>query len=201
LNNWIQLASGGGYDFDTAELFGPFSVEDDLAWPLTCPRYTKHTRRGVVWTVALHSVACARAIISMTGQLTAGAAGLLHDMHEAVIGDITTPVARHVDYARVKALKSQVDAAICEKLGIPTKCRPGCSHHTGYVDLADQAALQIERTLFCAPEPRQWTVPRAGIAWERALYKEIIRLQDNYGDMSDGGFAAFMEEYHRLVKE
>ena len=204
MTNWIQLTSGGGYDFDDKLIFGPFKVDADLAWPLTCPRWTRHTPR-FSWPVTLHSVACARVIEKITGDAKAAAAGLLHDAHEAVIGDITTPVARHIDAERVSELKHDVDIAIFTKLDIDFDLLP--SRHRHYVQLADAAALQIERRLFTAPEPRAWNATLPEHHWMRAMYEEItdlvrrMRLFQAIDPVAipDDGMALFLDEYYRLV--
>src|SRR5690606_1599063 len=115
--NWIQLTSGGGYDFDERRIFGRINPREDVAWPLSCPRFTKHT--AVAWPVTLHSVAVALTIEEITGNTEAAAAGLMHDCHEAVIGDITSPVGHYLDYERLKELKHDVHCAIFRRLGIP----------------------------------------------------------------------------------
>lgn len=192
---WIQLTSGGGYDFEKKEIFGPFQLREDLAWPLGCPRFTRHTYRP--WSIALHSVAVARAILKVTGSKIKAAAGLLHDGHEAVIGDITTPVARHIGKDRVDELKDNVDIAIFQRLGIPqtllAKFHPE-------IKLADAAAVHVERALFQKPEPRAWSVIIPPHEWMIAMYDATLDLAHIPPVMSYDGVDDFLMEYEDLVQ-
>ncbi len=190
--NWIQLRSGGGYDFDTKTIFGPFTVKDDLAYPLGCPRYTRHT--AFPWSVALHSVAVARTIEALTGSKTAAAAGLLHDAHEAVIGDITTPVARHIDYARVAELKADVQCAIHMVLELSFDLLP--ERHPE-VAMADAAALTVERRLMMTPEPRAWNYRDPAYPFVLEMHNQVLGLMPDVKRGTD--VVVFCEEYARLV--
>lgn len=49
---------------------------------------------GLAYSVAQHSVLCARAALEATGDRTVAAYLLCHDMHEAYLGDDTTPKKR-----------------------------------------------------------------------------------------------------------
>lgn len=196
MSNWIQLASGNGYDFDAMEIFGPFTVGDDLALPLAGEnRYVRHTDRP--WPVAVHSVAVARTILALTGDSEAAAAGLLHDCHEAIIGDIPSPVAWHLDYEAIKRLKAEVDRAIFYKLGIPMRLLPGGEHQEA-ISLADRAALHVERQLFMAPEPRPWNVKVPPHEWMNEMYIQVKGLSATY--KTESAFAAVFEaEFYGLV--
>lgn len=193
--NWIQLASGGGYSFDDAKITGPFSVESDIAWPLSAlNRFVGHTTR--LWNVALHSVAVARTILRVTGDSDAAAAGLMHELHEAVIGDIPTPVAWELGYDRVKQLKHTVQAAIYWRLHTPAQMRPEAHHDV--VEQADHAALYVEKQMFMVPEPQQWSVGVPEHEWMLAMYHEMQRLLREVEEIP--AHALFMIEWRRLVQ-
>ena len=83
---------------------------------------------------------------------------LLHDAHEAYIGDITTPVTCALDLLLVEAgvtlndrslnqvltlLKTRTDRAIFEALGLDHFSLPGKAYHT--VRTLDATALRVER--------------------------------------------------------
>lgn len=111
--------------------------------------------------------------------------GLLHDAHEAYIGDITQP-AQEAILAElpakwvnpIKAVKRRVQGAIHEFFGIPTKL----AEESGLlVDQADVIALALERALFVHPGGRRW----AASDWAAEL------ISDNFGDK---GFAARARE-------
>ena len=168
--NWIQLTSGGGYDFDEKRLFGNFDLETDVVQSLCCPRFVNHT--SVPYSVAQHSVAVARTILDMTGSRDAAAAGLLHDLHEAVIGDISTPVAVYLDYERVRELKHDVQVAMYARLGIPYELLPERAYKPS-IDNADQAALHVERRALMVPEPRAWAAPVPTPAWMQSMHRHF----------------------------
>ena len=168
--NWIQLTSGGGYDFDEKRIFGNFDLETDVVQSLCCPRFVNHT--SMPYSVAQHSVAVARTVLDMTGSRDAAAAGLLHDLHEAVIGDISTPVAVYLDYERVKELKHDVQVAMYTRLGIPYELLPERAYKPN-IDNADQAALHVERRALMVPEPRAWSSPVPTPAWMQAMHRRF----------------------------
>ncbi len=174
MGNWIQLRSGGGYDFESKSIFGRYTMEVDLAKCLDeIVRCGGHA--SVRWTVAQHSVAVGLAMLAITRSHSAAAAGLLHDAHEAIIGDITTPVALEIGYDKVKAVKVDVQAAIEQRLAIPQHAWP--SSWVNSVRKADAAALHIERQLFLVPTPRPWAYAEPTAAWTQALYDATLQVQ------------------------
>lgn len=200
MGNWIQLRSGGGYDFDEARIFGPFTMEDDLAKPLSIPRYAMHA--SVPWPVNNHSVAVARTIETITGDLDAAGGGVLHDAHEAVIGDIPTPVAWAIDYEKIKELKREVQSAIHWALRVPERCYP--DNHKKFVDKADQAALHVERRLWMVPEPREWNVPVPEQEWMLVMHRMVKRIafEPIFASKYDRPLnqeQLFEAEYYRLI--
>lgn len=205
-SNWIQLASGNGYDFETNEIFGDFDLRRDVVRPLTQARFVRHSDRN--WPVAVHSVAVARTIEAIMapsrgGATEAAAAGLMHDCHEAVIGDIPTPVALFVDYKKINALKNNIDAAIFKRLQLPLKLMPNGMWRDA-IKTADVAALEVERQLFMAPAPRAWGLPDVPHEWLNEMYNQVKTLLDTLAD-SAGEIAdwkaeeVFLTEYTRLV--
>lgn len=98
------------------------------------PRFGAHTEQGTI-SVAQHSREGAYAILRDTGRRDAAAAFLLHDGHEYVTGDLTTPVAKAIGFYAVMirgdihaaqlvrdsihAMKSAIDEAIYAAAGIP----------------------------------------------------------------------------------
>ncbi len=203
MGNWKQLTSGGGYDFDEKVIFGPFTIEDDVAWPLTAPRYGNCLARRRQWSVALHSVAVARTVFEVTGNAEAAAAGLMHDCHEAIIGDITTPLGNYLGKDRVKELKADVDAAIYLRLGIPFDLLPTRAYKSVIAE-ADLAALHVERHLWAAPEPRSWNLPTPDHKLMVAVHRHTLDLEEEFMHANDWRErtpdAIFLDEYRRLVQ-
>ncbi len=195
MGNWVQLCSGGGYDFDTDTIFGRYTMERDLAYPLAgIARYSRHTM--TTWAVAIHSVAVALLLEKMTGDLDVAAAGLLHDAHESVTGDITTPIQWEIGRERIKEMQGAVQSAIETRLNVPlVLCQ---SVHAAIVRVADLASLHCERQLFMPPHPREWSVPLPPVEWQQEMHDIIVSLLHE-GAHEDGGYERFVTEYRRLV--
>jgi hypothetical protein len=88
------LTCADGCNFD---LLNPSA--DDVSFPVICEHLAKANRYcgatpGVVFSVAQHSVLCAQAAMIATGDRELAAYMLCHDMHEAFLGDDTTPKKR-----------------------------------------------------------------------------------------------------------
>lgn len=197
MGNWIQLTSGGGYDFEIKDIFGRYTMERDLAYPLAgVNRFVRHTQ--IAWPVAIHSVLVALLIEKMTCDLDAAAAGLLHDAHESIIGDIPTPVSWAIDYKKIEALKEEVQEAIEDRLGVPDKMRP--YNHMGNVKLADSAALFAEKQLLMVPDGRDWNCKSPPPLWTQTMYDLIVEAIKG-GWNKDGGETEFCRQYDRLITQ
>lgn len=88
------LTCADGRNFD---LLNP--SPDDVSFPVICEHLAKANRYcgatpGRVYSVAQHSVLCAQAALVGTGSREVAAYLLCHDMHEAYLGDDTTPKKR-----------------------------------------------------------------------------------------------------------
>lgn len=89
---WIQTGSGIAFDL-VAPTRAMVNFDVDIAEALArLPRFTGHIRSGC-YSVAQHSVMGADALYRETGREDIAAAFLLHDAHEAYVGDMATPVA------------------------------------------------------------------------------------------------------------
>lgn len=198
MTNWVQLNGGGGYDFDLGRIFGRYSMERDLAYPLAgLNRFSGHTK--VRWSVAIHSVVVARLVEAMTDDRNVAAAGLLHDAHESLTGDITTPVAKAVGSHAVERMKGAAQLEIERVLKLdPNRSlfAPGTKHVVG---LADSAAMFIEKQLLMSPEPRPWGVPPPPTVYLQSCHDIVLEILKNK-EHEDGGFDEFCFEYRRLVE-
>lgn len=125
----------------------------DIAHALArIPRFNGATTQP--WSVADHS-------LLVVDLMPAGLppdiylAGLLHDAHEAYIGDITSPVAAAIrgtrDACPIDDLKVLFDVAITAALALPA----GRLQHPTIAE-ADRLALAIERELLMAPSDQPW---------------------------------------------
>lgn len=137
----------------------------------------------VPYSVAQHSVLVSDIVFASTRDATAALAGLLHDAHEAYIGDVTRPMLAAIGPAADAwhAARRRLDLAIWRSIDRP----PGPSDsHTMLVIRADTRALVTEaRELL--PETRAfdgygvdpWPRLLKPLPWERAEAQFIERFQ------------------------
>lgn len=132
-------------------------------------RCAAQTEKGL--SIAQHMVEGARAIMRDTGRRDMAAAFLLHDVHEAFMGDIATPVLEalcaiadeaatehgpnphRVVRRAVKTLKKRLDAVIYAAAGIAW---PLPEPVVKVVKEYDLRMLRTERDLFMSPPPHRW---------------------------------------------
>lgn len=114
-------------------------IRRDIAEPLAAlARFNGHMARrhpkGHIWSVGQHCVVGAKALLAETDAPLVALAFLLHDAHEAFIGDIPTPVARALAYevergvgigiggaatrAALTRIKGRLDGAIWRLAGV-----------------------------------------------------------------------------------
>lgn len=150
------------------------------------PRFGGAISGGALST-AQHMVIGARAILRDTRNRELAAAFLLHDGHEAVVGDLTTPTAQAIaetaylqgrqinavvgGMARglvtraIHDLKDRLDAVIYPAAGIAW---PLPAHVAAAVKDWDARMLETERRLFLGPGRAPWALdgaPPSQIKW------------------------------------
>lgn len=128
---WMQTHKGRRF-----ELLAPRAEDvdpEELAWSLArIPRFLGHTRGPLSYSVAEHSIYVAASVADQTrgrsGMPTEPRlvlAALLHDAHEAYMGDITAPVKlalRELGAGDALAeLQRRIDAAIAARFGFPVE--------------------------------------------------------------------------------
>lgn len=168
-NPWLQTASGRAFDL-VEPMPGMVDFEIDIPEALArIPRFTGHVRGGA-YSVAQHSVIGANALQQETGRRDLAAAFLLHDAHEAYIGDIATPIglaladlAGHASPMAIKTntivrraihlMKAQIDQAIYDAAGIEW---PPPNDVTRAVKEMDLRMLATERRQLLGPAPARW---------------------------------------------
>lgn len=158
---WTQTLNGKPFDLldPTPDMVDFEVIAKVLA---RTPRFGGHTLGGVL-SVAQHCVVGADAIMQETGRKDWAGAFLLHDAHEAYIGDIGTPVvqalaaATSVDYPNysnyivpdaISELKLGIDSAIYTAAGLSW---PLDSETHDVVKVYDTRMLITERNARCAP--------------------------------------------------
>lgn len=116
---------------------------DDIAWHLSrIARFNGAVHGPSPLTVAEHSVTVERTV---GGSPTRRLCALLHDAHEAYIGDIIRPVALALGDRQLGWLKARVQCAIHEAFALPW---PISSEWERTIKEADEAALFHERDVY-----------------------------------------------------
>lgn len=131
------VPTSGGLRFDLAN---PRPADVSL---LDIARHLSSINRfnGATWprvNVACHSIRVARSVQSHGPRLFLLA--LLHDAHEAYVGDITTPVRHVIGSTAIEDLTRRIDAAIYAAVGID----PPTAAEQAVIESADRAALVEE---------------------------------------------------------
>lgn len=166
---WLQTASGRAFDLlkpDWRQVDFEVDVPEALA---RIARFTGHVRAGP-YSVAQHCVVGADAVFRETKDRQAAAAFLLHDAHEAYLGDIATPivwalmeVAAESEGTRtaaltirhsIKAIKSRLDDAIYRAAGAEF-FHVVFKDHIGPMDLR---MLATEARHLLGPPPEPWAI-------------------------------------------
>lgn len=165
---WKQTAHGRvfpltGFDASDVDLFG--DVAESLA--RIC-RFGGHML-GNPYSVAQHCVTGADAAFAEHGDANLAAYVLLHDAHEFIFGDMTTPVARWLSVLAaelagdnagrlvpvlIATAKERLDRAIWKAAGLPPPAR---TYRTLVADY-DLRLLATEQRQLLAPSRRSWGV-------------------------------------------
>lgn len=125
------VTHGGTYfDFESPET-SHIDIHD-IAWALSMQtRYTGHTR--TFYSIAQHSV-----MVSQIVPPACALAGLLHDAHEAYVGDMSSPLKQLCpDY---RAIEKRCEAAVLNRFGVVMDAE--CKR---WVKLADLRMLMTEK--------------------------------------------------------
>lgn len=121
VNPYIVVHSGEPFDL-VAPTVESVSIEDIATSLARTPRWNGHTKLPFV--VAQHSVNVSHLVYDLTyGDLVAAFYALLHDAHEAYIGDIATPVKKALIHLgcppeALEKLASNIDKAIFPAFGL-----------------------------------------------------------------------------------
>lgn len=161
------LTCADGRNFD---LLNP-SV-DDVSFLVICEHLAKANRYcgatpGNTYSVAQHSVLCAQAALIASGDRTLAGYLLCHDMHEAYLGDDTTPKKRALETiissfgvlswtvsAAFDQLVDRIDAAIHARAGLAWPPSPAMQAE---IHKWDRVLLATEwRDLMRYPQPYEF---------------------------------------------
>lgn len=173
---WLQTASGRAVDLlnVTAE---DIDLVTDVAGPLgRIARFGGQVSAGL-YSVAQHCVIGAEAILRDAGSPALAAYFLLHDAHEAYVGDETRPLqlavnaqisalaglvgagaaareASTIHSAARKAIRRRLDAAIHAAAGLPIEALTPARAQD--IKRWDDRMLETERRLFLGPCRQAW---------------------------------------------
>lgn len=161
---WLQTASGRAFDLlqpDWRQVDFEVDIPEALA---RLARFTGHVRSGP-YSVAQHCVIGADAVFQATRDKEAAAAFLLHDAHEAYLGDIATPIVAALrkmagtfekgDAAitfAINGIKERLDHAIYLAAGCPR----APADHQAIVKVYDIRMLATERAHLLVRSPQAW---------------------------------------------
>lgn len=167
---WITTQSGKNFSYDDPRDFDITDIAQALS---NICRFTGHLPR--FYSVAQHSV-----IASQIVPEHLAFEALMHDAHEAYVGDVNSPLkALLQDY---KAIETRVEQALRTQFKLPLEMSPAVKH-------ADMVMLGTERRDFGLDN---------GVPWP--CLEGIELLGDEIKPLSPGGaYNAFMVRYHQLT--
>lgn len=156
--SWVQTHSGKAFD-----ILEP-RVEDvdlnDIAFSLAhLARYNGHAG---AYNVALHSSLCCEVADILELPPKIQAAALMHDAHEAYLGDLVSPV-KHLIAPILAPIERRIDAVIAERFGLDR-----CIVTDEWVAKIDHLLLHTEAGVFFPKEqrPRDWGLRSPNITGE-----------------------------------
>ncbi len=171
---WTQTASGRALDLGAPLPPDALDIRHDIAAPLglIC-RYSGQLPACTLYSVAQHCCIGADWALSKTRDHRLALAFLLHDAHEALIGDWTTPAMAALDRemqaisleagvdlrgvvtlrAARKRLTHPIDAWMHAQAGLDW---PLSEEARGYIAMLDLRMLVTERRDLLAQPPRPW---------------------------------------------
>lgn len=151
------LAAIGGHQISVADPdFSGFSHRE-LAWPLACEcRFSNQLPPGNFYSVAQHSLLCVAMYFDdikdsgprQPAEWDAALALVIHDMHEGLLRDVSTPLKMHLPGYR--ELESRFSQAIHTRFGLPEPDASLVKHY-------DQITLMTEREVYRVDPYGDWS--------------------------------------------
>jgi uncharacterized protein len=178
---FLQLHSGYCVSLTSPDCTGlPLS---DIAIALArTARFRGATRGAYAYSVAQHSWLVSTILAEQHHTQTIQRAGLLHDAHEALLGDIPTPVKHYLGAEFITVMERPLILALHARFNLAASL---C--HSWQVKQADELALATERRDLLAPSAWAWESPCAP-----APHHNIVPWPESQA------YAAFMRHAHRL---
>jgi hypothetical protein len=167
---WIQTSKGGVFNFLSAAdstLITPSTIAFALA---RIPRFGGHSTKP--WFVAEHCIMVKQIGLALIKnpleKRYAAPYLLLHDAHEAFVGDMPAPLKKYLKNHKnfdMKEVENEIDIRIRKDLRLPTPVA-WCKD---LIEEADIYALKIERFAFMASR-HEWLI-------------DSVELPDGLGDI------------------
>lgn len=172
MNPWIITFTGK--EFDLADPQPDMFCITDIGRALSrLPRFLGHTTARRTYSVAQHSC-----LVSDNLPPELQLEGLMHDAHEAYIGDVPSPVAILLGES-YEVIRDRIDFALRAWAGLPEDMSPE-------VHLADTRALVTEAEALTTASPTAW-LP------DTKPFFTTISVQDEVGARQ-----AFFTRWHSL---
>jgi hypothetical protein len=146
----LQLHSGAAVDLAALEPDLADVTLEDIAHSLSrLPRFLGHTRGAIPYSVAQHSC-LVMALLDDGATRQLEQAAILHDAHEALMGDLPTPLKVALGGA-VTAIEVRLQRAIHCRFRVSVNL---IGHYA--VEWADRQALATERAALLGPCALPW---------------------------------------------
>jgi len=163
---WTQTTSGKAFSL-TKPNADDVNFDKDVAPQLSrLARFVGATSGDCAYSVAQHSVLGAESLYVATGSARLAALFTLHDGHEYVIGDWTSPAVEAlaerlggIVIEAIEDLKHSIDEAIHKAAGI---AMPTISE-VQILRAHDLAMLAAERNALMSPCPSRWRIDAIGV--------------------------------------
>lgn len=189
---WVQLASGRSFDLLEPTVEQATGILPDLIHSICrINRFNGHTKGPFVWSVGSHSLLVADLLEEWGATPLICRAGLLHDIGEAIYGDVTSPVIRamrtifdeiveraslspgHKDHLLLfgdpfTQIRVRVDRVLEAALGLEADAAS-----KELVKRADLVALAIEKRDLMEHSVRDWHLPEFAPPGRKVCWSEF----------------------------
>lgn len=154
MNYWMQLHNGAYYDLETGTISANWSIRDCAIQLSRINRFLGASRKPI--NVASHSLGVMIGIANSGGSRTQQLHGLMHDAHEALIGDIITPLKRMIlqETNRFAGIDAVAEAAIYGHFHLPNMTKEDAA----IVHEHDMKMLMTEKRDLMNSISQKWNV-------------------------------------------
>ncbi|KFC73224.1 hypothetical protein FG93_01968 [Bosea sp. LC85] len=171
---WAQTASGKALALGRVVPHGAIDIRRDIAVPLgNTGRFANQMPTGVIYPVAQHCNIGADWILAHYHDHRLALGFLLHEGHEAILGDWTEPVLSAMQ-AQLDEMRQEAGADIVPRLSVKKMKRrladpidrylheeagllwPMPPHMRDLIHIVDRRMLMTERQHLLAQPPRRW---------------------------------------------